>query len=433
MDGQVENAEERYESILNSLAQVTGGTDADALGFSDEEDEEDEEAIGQMMAELYKKGLTTSADPDAELTEEGIQFLTDAIMGFYMGLENDSAFEPGCSAYVLRVYFLYEYVETWREFKVPLDITFHDLHCLIQALFGWHNREDYHFVYKTKDDRLHCIAMPTGSDEQFMYRAGMYVDRSLDATEDWRDARDVCLFTVMPIMDRLAYVYDYQDKWQIGIDLVGKDTLEDGRAVTTGGYGPVPPEGVGGEEAFFDLVDVLTESDGEEFEEAADWALDRNFEPDYDPEACDTRLRAWKAVLMDASVPSERDELFCENAKYLGVFVRHLMDQGLANKTVDDQSDEIDYYLNNYLCWHRGLSMEEGAGEVAEYLGNYLLGIPYFLPSLTAFRTKMTSIKKFYKLMYELGFVEREDYQGVLKTIKENQNDWLDYIKKNRW
>ena len=204
-------------------------------------------------------------------------------------------------------------------------------------------------------------------------------------------------------------------------------------ARTGSSYGPVPPEGVGGEEGFYDFLDVLSDPDDEEFDEADDWAYDRGFEPEYDPAACNLRLRAWKAILIGAGEPTVQEELFCENAKYLGVFVRHLMDSGLANKTVDDQSDEIDYYLNNYLCWNRGLSMGAGAEEVGEYLGHYLLQTPFFLPSLTSFRTKITSIKKFYKLMYELGFVDREDYQGVLKTIKENQNDWLDYIRENRW
>ena len=63
---------------------------------------------------------------------------------------------------------------------------------------------------------------------------------------------------------------------------------------------------------------------------------------------------------------------------------------------------------------------------------------PYgsFLTENLIFTVKASSLNDcstFYKLMDELGFVDREDYQGVLKTIKENQNDWLDYIRENRW
>lgn len=114
-----------------------------------------------------------------------------------------------------------------------------------------------------------------------------------------------------------------------------------------------------------------------------------------------------------------------ENARYLAWFEESLKDAGLAQKTIRRHLDNVDFYLNVFLLRSEPLGMERGCFMADEFLGDFFIRkCMWSTPG--SIRSTAASFKKFFKCMLEHEAIERESYDYLIETIREDMEFWTE-------
>ncbi|MFH1395172.1 MAG: plasmid pRiA4b ORF-3 family protein [Candidatus Omnitrophota bacterium] len=153
--------------------------------------------------------------------------------------------------------------QIWRTIVVESDITFYQFHLIIQEAMGWTNSHLHEF-----------------SDGGF--RIG-------DTSED------VCDFDDPPQWDekgkkisdyfsrektKLSYTYDFGDNWEHSIILEATEPVQKGikYPYCIDGARACPPEDCGSIPGYYRVIEILSDSKHEEYEEMKEWSGDFNSE-----------------------------------------------------------------------------------------------------------------------------------------------------------
>lgn len=174
----------------------------------------------------------------------------------------------------------------WRRVRVPDRLTLHQLHRVLQLVFGW---MDYH-LYEFRPVEEARGRRPRGQpvDETPRLRWALpdpeWDDPTLVETRDSRTTtlRDLALARGA----ELAYVYDFGDDWlhHIRVEKVSPSRDPDGALPSLlDGARNGPPEDAGGRPGYERLLEVLADPEREEHAETRDWAASWHGVP-YDPE-----------------------------------------------------------------------------------------------------------------------------------------------------
>lgn len=151
----------------------------------------------------------------------------------------------------------------WRRVEVTDDLSFWQLHRVIQAAMGW---EDYHMhEFKVGDKRI-----GSKTPDDFMGFGEPIISE--------RSAR---LGTVLESHRKFRYWYDFGDDWWHTIT-VEKRLPPDPQApaaVLVDGERACPPEDCGGPWGYADLLDIAATPDHEDHAEIVDW-LGEDFDPE---------------------------------------------------------------------------------------------------------------------------------------------------------
>ena len=115
------------------------------------------------------------------------------------------------------------------------------------------------------------------------------------------------------------------------------------------------------------------------------------------------------------------------NEKFIQEFKAWLKKQNLSIKTINKHKNNMELYLNNYLPYYESETMEEGTSSVYPFLGDWFIR-KCMWSSRSSIKETASSIKKFYKCMNELGYIDKEKYELVAFTIKENMEEFLENL-----
>lgn len=118
------------------------------------------------------------------------------------------------------------------------------------------------------------------------------------------------------------------------------------------------------------------------------------------------------------------------NIKYLDLFEKHLQEKGLTDKTIRNHYSNVEFYLNDFLCYYDIQPMEEGCDCISEFLGNWFIRKTTWA-SCATIKSTASSIKKFYQYMLELDEIDTNDYKTLCVSIKDNLEGWLEGLR--RW
>ncbi|MBI2966219.1 MAG: plasmid pRiA4b ORF-3 family protein [Bacteroidetes bacterium] len=167
--------------------------------------------------------------------------------------------------------------EIWRRFLVGDNITFYDLHLIIQDVMGWENAHLYQFCY----DR-HYIGSPEDLER-----------------DDVKDARKIRLneFFTGPNL-KIIYEYDFGDSWYHELVLEKIPEEEKGKRypVCIAGEKKCPPEDCGSIPGFYDMLNILKKKKGREYKEMMEW-LGGEFDPDeFDLNSVNERLAGYREI-----------------------------------------------------------------------------------------------------------------------------------------
>jgi len=131
-----------------------------------------------------------------------------------------------------------------------------------------------------------------------------------------------------------------------------------------------------------------------------------------DLETYDTRVRAIRAY----------------NQPLLENFRAWLEQSGLAEKTVKTHVDNINFFTN-YLVYYEPLKKldEATSGDVWMFLANWFPRKAMWA-SVVSVKSNIASFKKFFQWMGETGRVSPETVAGVLTTLKEGRDEFLESV-----
>jgi hypothetical protein len=143
----------------------------------------------------------------------------------------------------------------WRQVVVPEKFTFHDLHQLIQLVFGW---EDFHlYQFSPKGYGSHpIIAIPSKED---------WDQPDMNATKTKLNK------VFISVKQTFTYIYDFGDDWihQIVLEKILTDEIK--QPVCLAGKGTCPPEDCGGPWGYENLKLILADPAHEEYLEMKEW------------------------------------------------------------------------------------------------------------------------------------------------------------------
>lgn len=161
----------------------------------------------------------------------------------------------------------------WRRLRIPGNITFRQLHQIIQAAFGW---LDYH-LHKFEFDK-YVVTIPNDD-----YAPGELYGE--DLTE--LDTDKTVINDLFDAYDRCIYEYDFGDSWEheIIVEKRLKDTKKNSIPECLDGARQRPPEDVGGINGFAGFLKTIKGKNKREREEMLSWAekdtRGRIYDPDY--------------------------------------------------------------------------------------------------------------------------------------------------------
>lgn len=155
----------------------------------------------------------------------------------------------------------------WRRVLVEKQITFFELHNIIQIAMGWENYHMFEFTFNKQR-----IGEP---DDEF---------DDLDfGSNKVMDAAEVTLESIVTnTKGKISYVYDFGDNWSHKI-LVEKFLPRDNKIsypICTDGELNCPPEDCGGIPGFYDLLEVIGNKKHPERKAMLDW-LGGSYDPAY--------------------------------------------------------------------------------------------------------------------------------------------------------
>ena len=154
----------------------------------------------------------------------------------------------------------------WRRVQVPANLSFGDLHWVIQEVMGWENSHLHEFeVLIPGETQKTYIGIP---DEEWEQRV--------------LEEEDVPLVDYFsPQLQRIKYIYDFGDNWEHEILL--EDILEPDPAVEyplcLDGERACPPEDCGGPFGYLRILEAFKNPSAAENKTIIAW-LDREYDPD---------------------------------------------------------------------------------------------------------------------------------------------------------
>ncbi|CAM4176550.1 plasmid pRiA4b ORF-3 family protein [Paenibacillus alkaliterrae] len=152
----------------------------------------------------------------------------------------------------------------WRQFQFHPEITFHQLHKIIQIVMGW---EDYHLYEFEIGGRVIGLPDPTYAD--------------METREVLNARREIVIKHLQKENTEFSYTYDFGDNWRHTIKLEQMDTTAfvETSPMCLGGERSCPQEDVGGIWGHQHMMEALFTPNHPEYDEFKEWLKEG-----YDPE-----------------------------------------------------------------------------------------------------------------------------------------------------
>jgi len=175
-------------------------------------------------------------------------------------------------AFDLEIRLCLDRTDAVRCLRVPANITFEELHELLQVAFEWDNYHLYSFGLfkkwsKNRNNNEADIVLVENSDEFYMMRNVAPIE-------------GVRLSDYLPEYTKILYTYDFGDDWHHYIEVKNIiDNSKEKLPVLLSGEGDSPPEDVGGPYGFANFLEIISNSKHEQYKEMMEWAKMQDWKP----------------------------------------------------------------------------------------------------------------------------------------------------------
>jgi len=126
----------------------------------------------------------------------------------------------------------------------------------------------------------------------------------------------------------------------------------------------------------------------------------------------------------------DRDAIREINALHLQGFEKWLTSSGLSERTIDAHLSNVDFYINDFLCYYFAEDVWRGCYSVSGFLGDWFIRKAMW-SSCSGIKSNAASFKKFYAYLLAVNVVEQKDYNVLCATIKEELPKWLNAMRSH--
>ena len=125
----------------------------------------------------------------------------------------------------------------------------------------------------------------------------------------------------------------------------------------------------------------------------------------------------------------EKYELECnrirkENIKLLKDFAQWLKNANLKDKTIRQHTENIDFYINEYLLYEDAVEAKDGTNSVDMFLGYWFIKKAMWSSS-AQIKSNAASLKKFYTFLHQKELIDSSELKQLKETIKEEMPEWI--------
>lgn len=122
------------------------------------------------------------------------------------------------------------------------------------------------------------------------------------------------------------------------------------------------------------------------------------------------------------------EEIEKANEPYLKGFKKYLKEKGLAKKTIDKHTENIEFFASAYLSRYRVKGIKDGIPEIDGFLGDWFIRKTTWV-SKTHILENITSFKKFYQFLLEKHETSEEDIEMLEIVIDDGKEFWLERLQ----
>lgn len=118
-----------------------------------------------------------------------------------------------------------------------------------------------------------------------------------------------------------------------------------------------------------------------------------------------------------------------ENENNLDEFYNYLLSCGLSERTAIRHYNNIDTYINLYLCYYEIIDWKEGVkcGNVDGFLIDWFIRKCSWC-NVSNMNGMVSSIKKFYKYASDKGYVDKKSVRELVQFLKNRRDHYVDLV-----
>lgn len=118
-----------------------------------------------------------------------------------------------------------------------------------------------------------------------------------------------------------------------------------------------------------------------------------------------------------------------ENENNLDEFYNYLLSCGLSERTAIRHYNNIDTYINLYLCYYEIIDWKEGVkcGNVDGFLSDWFIRKCSWC-NVSNMNGMVSSIKKFYKYASDKGYVDKKSVRELVQFLKNRRDHYVDLV-----
>jgi intergrase/recombinase len=130
----------------------------------------------------------------------------------------------------------------------------------------------------------------------------------------------------------------------------------------------------------------------------------------------------------------EKIEIECDkervkNEKLLEEFRNWLKESNVTKRTIKKHTENVDFYINEYLLSYDVIKAKDGVEEIDMFLGDWFIRKAMW-SSKAEIKANATSLKKFYTFMQEKGLIDKEELDELKDVIKTDMSEWLNAMEE---
>ncbi|MBQ9275633.1 MAG: hypothetical protein IJ228_12540 [Succinivibrio sp.] len=143
-----------------------------------------------------------------------------------------------------------------------------------------------------------------------------------------------------------------------------------------------------------------------------------------DPDIVEIQQLALQAEDDDISSDEKRDKILEKrNDKLIDLFFKALVEKGLSEKVSNKHADNVYLFINTFMLFREGYTMEEGDCCLNDFFG-YFYVRKCLWSNPKNLKTTAVSIQKFYKCMADKGLIPLKTCEKICNIIKKRLPDW---------